>query len=264
LSSYPDNDDSSVWFAYHHGLVSEQLWNSLLHNCCTSPYTRQNCPFDSDKPACVVDYEQVMNVIYNSGLNWYNIYGDCLQTNGFSHQKYLHEMQQVHKKFHQQTQYRYYNKLQENVPCIDSTGADLYLNNMTVREAIHIPASLNNVEWSICSNILNYTTLYSTMAPTYSSIFKMDSSIYAYIYNGDCDLACNFLGDEWFVDDLEGVAGIDNYRQWVLDNQIAGWTRDYQRISFVTVRGAGHMVPQWRPPQALKMFQYFLAHEQLN
>jgi len=94
--------------------------------------------------------------------------------------------------------------------------------------------------------------------------FSMNSKIYAYVYNGDTDLACNFLGDQWFVDDLEGINGVDNYHEWMLDNQIAGWTKDYSRISFVTVRGAGHMVPQWRPPQALKMFQYFLVHKPLS
>jgi len=264
LSSYADNDDSTVWFAMHHGIISEQLWNSLLENCCTTPYTRQNCPFNSDKPACAADYAVVMDAIYDSGLNWYNIYGDCLNTpQAFSHKKYIREISMLHQDFHRRTNNRYLTKLKENVECIDSTGADIYLNNMTVRQAIHIPSTLT-VEWSICSDILNYTTLYQTMAPTYKSIFSMDSQIYAYVYNGDTDLACNFLGDEWFVDDLQGIDGVDNYRKWMLNNQIAGWTKDYPRISFVTVRGSGHMVPQWRPPQALKMFKYFLAHQPLD
>ncbi|ETO35696.1 hypothetical protein RFI_01367 [Reticulomyxa filosa] len=124
--------------------------------------------------------------------------------------------------------------------CVDSTGADIYLNNMTVRQAIHIPSTLT-VQWSICSDILNYTTLYDTMEQVYKNIFALDSTVYAFVYNGDTDLACNFLGDEWFVDDLQGVDGDDNYRTWMLDNQIAGWTKDYAKISFVTVRGAGHM-----------------------
>ena len=83
--------------------------------------------------------------------------------------------------------------------------------------------------------------------------------------------------------------------------QVAGWTKDYERIHLVTVRGAGHMVcvfveffrltkqkqkqkqkqknkqpiignhmatytkkvPQWRPPQALKLITYFVANKNL-
>ena len=97
----------------------------------------------------------------------------------------------------------------------------------------------------------------------------MDSDIYAVVYNGDTDMACDFLGDEWFVEDLN-YTSISEYREWFIDatqsynsEQVGGWTIDYDRISFVTVRGSGHMVPQYKPEAALKMFQYFLEHKEL-
>ena len=86
------------------------------------------------------------------------------------------------------------------------------------------------------------------MTDIYKSIFSMDSNIYGLVYNGDTDLACNFLGDEWFVDDL-GYTQTNEYREWFVNStqdynapQVAGWTKNYDRISFVTVRGSGHMV----------------------
>ncbi len=93
----------------------------------------------------------------------------------------------------------------------------------------------------------------------------MDKEIWTTIYNGDTDLACNMLGDEWFVDDLMGIQGDDNYRTWKLEgsSQVAGWTKDWDRLSFVTVRGAGHMVPQWKPQEALKMIEAFINHQKL-
>jgi len=133
-----------------------------------------------------------------------------------------------------------------------------------VKSAIHIPSNLEHIEWSICSDILNYTTIYDDLTNTYEEIYNLDANIYTTIYNGDVDLSCNFLGDEWFVDNFNFTVKND-YREWKVtnDTQVAGWTKDFDRIHFVTVRGAGHMVPQWRPPEALQLFEYFLMNKEL-
>jgi hydroxymandelonitrile lyase/serine carboxypeptidase-like clade 2 len=36
---------------------------------------------------------------------------------------------------------------------------------------------------------------------------------------------------------------------------------EYEGLTFVTIRGAGHAVPQHRPAQALVLFQHFLQGE---
>jgi len=270
LSSYDLNDDSSVWFAYFHGLVDETLWNNLMASCCTTPYTRQTCNFENSKSVqCQKDVEEVNNVIYGGQLNWYDIYGDCYTTthqSGFSVDKYLHSLDLMYRKWKSANKNALLlSTVNENVPCIDSNGADIYLNRADVRTAIHIPSTLDRT-WSICSSILHYTTLYDTMAGVYQDIFKMSASIYATVYNGDTDLACNFLGDEWFLDDLN-LTVKTSYREWYYQDQagkeVAGWTKDFDRVHFVTVRGAGHMVPQYRPVPALEMFQAFIANRDL-
>ncbi len=277
VSSSALNTDSSVWYAYHHGIIGETLWNSLMTNCCTSPYTRKTCPFSSTKNAqCKSDVESVMNVIYGGQLNWYNIYGDCLKTTAdgrgepkFSYKKYIHELSWIHREFHESNNYKYIKKLQdgykENVPCLDTTGADIYLNRADVKTALHISSKVTQ-KWAICSSTLKYTTLYPDLTSVYQQIFAMDSSIYATVYNGDTDLSCNFLMDQWFVDDLN-LKALDTYKEWYYDDaagpQVAGWTKDFDKIAVVTVRGSGHMVPQYKPVPALKMFEYFLQHKSL-
>ena len=37
----------------------------------------------------------------------------------------------------------------------------------------------------------------------------------------------------------------------------------YDGLTFVTVRGAGHMVPSTQPAQALELFRHFLANTNL-
>ena len=43
--------------------------------------------------------------------------------------------------------------------------------------------------------------------------------------------------------------------------QIAGFVTDYENISVMTVRGAGHMAPGDKPLEALEMFKRFLNGE---
>lgn len=54
----------------------------------------------------------------------------------------------------------------------------------------------------LCSDDVaeQYTTLYSTMKEVYLKLLSL--GLQALVYNGDTDMACNFLGNQWFVEDL--------------------------------------------------------------
>ncbi len=42
----------------------------------------------------------------------------------------------------------------------------------------------------------------------------------------------------------------------------AGYAINYDKFQFITINGAGHMVPQYQPNFALTMFKKFLKNEQ--
>jgi cathepsin A (carboxypeptidase C) len=88
------------------------------------------------------------------------------------------------------------------------------------------------------------------------------NSIRALIYNGDTDLACNFFGDQQFVDGLQRAVKVKR-SPWNVDGQVAGFVKEYDQIAFTTVLGAGHMVPQDRPAPAYHLFDCFLNHKPL-
>lgn len=54
----------------------------------------------------------------------------------------------------------------------------------------------------VCSDDVgsNYTTLYTSMKDAYLKLLSV--GLRALVYNGDTDMACNFLGGQWFVKDL--------------------------------------------------------------
>ena len=83
------------------------------------------------------------------------------------------------------------------------------------------------------------------------------------IYHGDVDFMCDFIGGEWAIESMK-LATIDAYQPWhVLDsdgtNQTGGFFKQYDKnMTFVTIKGAGHMAPQWKPAESLQMFERFV------
>lgn len=85
----------------------------------------------------------------------------------------------------------------------------------------------------------------------------------AMVYNGDTDPSINsFAAQNW-----TSALGIPTerdgaWRPWTLDNcqDMGGYTTRYQgNLQFTTIRGSGHMVPTYKPRQALELMRAFLA-----
>jgi len=273
--------NSGMWYQYHHGWISEQRWMSMLQFCCNEPYTRKSCHFGNPPNTQCAKLVAEASMTTNDGsINVYDWITDCYRHNDAtlnSDGEYSRAMNTIYNRLKDKNKYFksamdtvYGVDEQINVICINSNGAYNYLNRKDVRTAIHIPSTLDNVEWNICSDILNYESLsvYDNENWLYQSMWNMDDSLYAMVYNGDADPGINFLVSQWFVDDFNQSITND-YRQWFVEyddngGQVGGWTIDYEKITFVTVRGAGHMVPQYRPPESLKMFQAFINNKPLN
>lgn len=66
------------------------------------------------------------------------------------------------------------------------------------------------------------------------------------IYVGTNDLASNFVGVYRMVQALDWSGGDDfaalKLRNWVVNGHLAGEMKNYGRLTFATIRGAGHLV----------------------
>ena len=79
-----------------------------------------------------------------------------------------------------------------------------------------------------------YKTIYENMTAQYKCLMQ-DPTLRILVYNGDTDMACNFLGDEWFVDDLN--LPIKHPRvPWYVKGQVAGFVKTFDRLTFTTIR----------------------------
>ncbi|KAM7424046.1 hypothetical protein PAMA_000417 [Pampus argenteus] len=258
LSSFALNDQSLIYFGYYHGLFGEDLWRDLNINCCE----KGTCNFyNSSSETCQTMVNVAFNIVYEHGLNEYALYLDC-EGNRRSLRSYERTMSHLFKNHRKRLQaHKFLGRVPSSMslravpPCIDSTAQTNWLNRGDVRKALHIPATLP--KWDICSDNLNYTMLYPTVKDVYLKLLSL--GLRALVYNGDTDMACNFLGDQWFVEDL-GFKATTKYQTWIHEDQVAGFYQRFGNITFLTVKGAGHMVPQWAPGPALHMFQSFITN----
>jgi len=263
------NTNSVIFFAYYHGLFGIELWNPLIQFCCKGVATIDKCDFLAENNIrCNEKVEKALGYVYNSGLNAYALYKDCFNGDVLEGnlKRYVFDMKNIfpNKTISQLTKkLSKKHKVFEGSPnCINSTASTTYLNRLDVRGALHIPNHLG--QWSVCSDKVRakYVEVYSDMASVYEEILQSDLNIL--IYNGDTDMVCNFICDEYFVDKLPSLKLVQSRAPWYLESQVAGFSKTYKSIKsaatlvFTTIRGAGHMVPQWAPKKAFQMFENFI------
>ncbi|XP_059166870.1 lysosomal protective protein-like isoform X2 [Physella acuta] len=275
LSDNNMNDNSIVYFAYFHGLIGEEEWIDIYDSCCSGTSERGYCDFvagSKKSSKCTNELGKINYLVWDSGLNVYNLYADCA---GGVKDHTLHYDEDRKKyvtsnfgwpfMFLENENYERLkaiplNKLASTPPCTNATNVAKYLNTATVKRALHI--SRHAEDWDVCSSIVDYTKTYTTTRPQYQKAISRKLRIL--LYNGDIDMACNFLGDEWFVDSLH-ASNPQERRKWYYKaedgtKQIGGFVKVFDKVAFLTVKGAGHMVPTDRPRQALQMFINFIQN----
>ncbi|KAK3034149.1 hypothetical protein RJ639_033492 [Escallonia herrerae] len=140
-----------------------------------------------------------------------------------------------------------------SVPCMDNTLATIWLNNEAVRKAIH--ASPEAGEWTLCIDIA-YTHDAGSMIKYHLNLTAQGYR--ALIFSGDHDMCVPYTGSEAWTRSL-GYKVVDKWRSWQSNSQIAGYTQGYANdLTFLTVKGAGHTVPEYKPREALDFYSRWI------
>ncbi|KAJ7533561.1 hypothetical protein O6H91_13G054700 [Diphasiastrum complanatum] len=147
---------------------------------------------------------------------------------------------------------------EQSVPCLDTHVADVWLNNASVRQALHALPEKTIGRWLICTDQITYNHDAGSMIPIHRSL--TGKGYRAIIYSGDHDLCVPFTGSEAWTRSL-GYKVIDRWRPWLAGGgQVAGYTTSYDNnLTFATVKGSGHTVPEYKPEEALALFQRWIA-----
>ncbi|KAF8388538.1 hypothetical protein HHK36_027213 [Tetracentron sinense] len=144
-----------------------------------------------------------------------------------------------------------------NVPCTDDEVATSWLNNEAVRKAIHAEQESTIGTWELCTgNILFHHDAGSMIK------YHRNLTIRGYralIFSGDHDMCVPYTGSEAWTRSL-GYKVVDEWRPWTSNGQVAGYIQGYENnLSFLTVKGSGHTVPEYKPREALDFYGRWLA-----
>ncbi|XP_033105155.1 lysosomal protective protein-like [Anneissia japonica] len=241
FNSVQKNVDSIVPFIYYHGLIGNDMWSVLQEQCCKDS---QCSYYNSTNDNCTDTVNGIYQMVTDIGLNTYNLNADCVDSS--SMKKYTGRNKYSKKKYAMDiTKLWDLSESGNELPCVNTSAITKYLNDPYVRQALHIESTVP--AWTVCNSQIHDS--YVMKYPDLTDIYKKLLALYEFkllFYNGDVDLTCNALGNEWFVKDLGKEVSVQ-WRPWLYNNgydQIAGFVQEYEdHLAFVTIKGAGHMAP---------------------
>ncbi|XP_038703782.1 serine carboxypeptidase 1-like isoform X2 [Tripterygium wilfordii] len=148
-----------------------------------------------------------------------------------------------------------------SAPCTDDVVATAWLNNAAVRNAIHAaPASVAGA-WVLCTDRISYHSDTGSMIPYHKNLTTQGYR--ALIFTGDHDLRIPFTGTQGWTRSI-GYNVVDEWRPWFVNNQAAGYLQGYaNNLIFLTIKGAGHTVPEYKPQEALYFYSQWLDGKQI-
>ncbi|KAI3889818.1 hypothetical protein MKX03_033856 [Papaver bracteatum] len=130
---------------------------------------------------------------------------------------------------------------------------DYYLNIPEVQKALHANVTGLPYQWESCSPEI--LTLWNdgplTVLPVIEKLMTSGIAV------GDTDGRVPVTSSRYSINNIAASVKTKWY-PWYSQKQVGGYAVEYENLTFVTIRGAGHFVPSYQPARALTFFKSFL------
>ncbi|WCJ42205.1 Serine carboxypeptidase-like 18 [Euphorbia peplus] len=137
--------------------------------------------------------------------------------------------------------------------------SSVWTNSKVVRDALQVRENTIGV-WKRCNSTLAYTNTVTSSVPYHKYLSKQ--TLNSLVFSGDHDLSVPHIGTQNWIN-LLNMTITDYWRPWFVDGQVAGYTEKYTNNDFTmhyaTVKGAGHIAPEYKPAQCYSMIDRFMA-----
>jgi len=254
----------SVEFFRGHGQFSDKTYREIKTACPEAEL------LDGVKDTNTACKKALDKMDEEKGYNFaYNLYDECYDFALLSAPKWYEvsqfgaSMKQNHRRLSQIGTGPALEKWHmDGNPCGGTGVLNYWVNASAVKKALHVAPDAafftgdNGVGFSYLGNEPDLTHLYKEWAE--------QNKLRVLIYNGDADPGLNsFVGENWTAG--LGLLETEPWRPWTRDGQkkMGGFVTRYEgNFDFLTIRGSGHMVPEYKPEAAFIFLKKFLANEE--
>ena len=144
--------------------------------------------------------------------------------------------------------------------CMEDKNLDTFLNNPVTKKLLHVDPL---IKWMQCNDTINENYHVTNASFDIYKNVLINTDLKIWFYSGDTDAAVPFTGSVQWIPKL-GLEITEEYRSWNVNNQTVGYVQSYgKRFKYVTIKGTGHMAPQWKRIEAFTMFNAYLKGESL-
>jgi len=265
-----DVERSMVEFGFWHGMISFETFNLFKKHCSHKP----------DELHPEEDYEELKDGFYPrnvthrcneireeirnnlDGSDIYGIYRLCpkgqqiTQNDPLYYNSKCTYRKTIFEKLKKKDKYLKELEPEDDVwpdGCNDDLFFDIFLNNKTIKTKLGVDTS---IIWTQCYGRLNYDM--GDSFKFYSETMLKHPDLKVWVFSGTEDGVLSTLGTMRWINKLNFT--IENeWTQYKVNDQVAGFAQKYKEgLVIVTVKGAGHMVPQDQRASAYKMYDSFI------
>mmetsp|Transcript_6304 Transcript_6304/g.10698 ORF Transcript_6304/g.10698 Transcript_6304/m.10698 type:complete len:216 (-) Transcript_6304:61-708(-) len=149
-----------------------------------------------------------------------------------------------------------HHPLVKNSEAVFGDEVTTFLNDADVRSQLHISSEIESFEQ--CSNFVfeNYHLQIEGSLWIYKVL--RGSGIKMLHYSGDTDAAVPTYGTKQWIKKLNFPL-VEKWQPWYTNAQVSGYIEKYDGLDFVTIKGVGHMAPQWAREPVLQLLNQFIA-----
>jgi len=271
-----DNGQGPWWdmtFMYGHHQFSNKLYDEMISTC-----TEEALKHPTAENPLTDECNGVLDRIYDAigGYYSYALYDDCTYSNDLRrrmrgvHEKGGHASWRLSRDSEraaggQQQQQQLPGGALNDYVCGGTGAMELYVHHPDVKEAWHLdPDAVFFM--SDNGDGFNYNLTEANLMPFYRDLAVgkwKDLGVRVLVYNGDTDPGINsFAAQNWTAS--MGLEEVEEQRPWTLDEckRMGGYVTTYEgNFEFLTIRGAGHMVPTYKPEASYEFFGRFINGE---
>ncbi|CAG2168769.1 unnamed protein product, partial [Oppiella nova] len=229
-------------FSLGHGLLATESYEKKVEKCCEckTGEALNECDFYHPTNASTCDSVHLEQI---DTPNPFNIYDDCGANSAYIRLYNSYYAKKSNKKP--------ISERPNELKC-PHNGYPEYLNSPEVRNALHVKDDVKR--WVDCNGTYTYGDTDQT--PVFKQLLNEYKIGKLVVFNGNFDIVCSHVENQRFIDSLK-LDKVGHYGSWETpDGRIGGFVQQYEKnLSFVLVRGAGHMVPYDKPEAALQVLK---------